>query len=237
MSAALLSLLLAPAAPKSDFSVKDTRAIGYEYALCSIKRRQAQEQAREVILSNIDNRTLISKYPALASGDCLAQASRRPFSAIEMRFPGDSIRYGLADALFAKELAGTSPRDMSGAAPLQHAVVDDSKYQPELGRKLSKGKLEEAERAKAVAAGSASLSRFGECVVRRDAVNSHALLAAKPSSPEESKAFISLQPTFARCLTVGQTFKTNKMMMRGTLAVNYYRLAFAPPISNAGTAE
>lgn len=223
----LLGPALASAEPRPDFSVKDTRIIAYDFATCVVKRRAAQ--AREVILANHGNDIIMKRYPGLANADCLVNAtSAKTFNDVEMRFSGDFIRYGLADALFATELAAVPPRDLSGVARLHHMVVDESAYLPEPGKKVGKRRLAELQGQRAIAAGSAALSRFGECVVRRDSRNSHALLAAKPSMPEETRALASLQPAFSTCLSEGQTFKTNRMMMRGTIAINYYRLAFAP---------
>jgi len=229
-----LSAVVATAAPRPDFNVKDTRVIAYDYATCVVKRRAAQ--AREVILANHDNGVILKRYPALANGDCLVKAtSAKSFSDVEMKFTGDFIRYGLADALFAAELAAVPPRDLRDVAQLEHAVVDESAYRPEPGKKVSKRRAEELERARGIAASSAALSRFGECVVRLDSRNSHALLAAKPSTSEETRAFAGLQTAFSTCLSEGQTFKTNRMTMRGTIAINDYRLTFAPPATKAET--
>lgn len=237
---AVTPLLLAPAvafaAPKPDFDAKDTRAIAYDYAGCTVKRRHAQ--AREVILANLDNSAILKRYPALARGECLVDATQKKTSSgVEMRFPGDTIRYGLADALFATDLAAVAPRDLSAAAPLTHARVDESEYEPEPGKKISKRRAEEMEKARSIAVGSAAISRFGECVVRRDSRNSHKLLAAKPTTSEESRAFADLQPAFEACLAAGRTFKTNRTMMRETIAINYYRLAFAPLAPKADVAR
>lgn len=234
-SASLLSVA-ASAEPRPDFSIKDTRVVAYDYATCVVKRKAAQ--AREVILANHGNGVILKKYPGLANESCLVSAtSGKAFGDVEMKFSGDFIRYGLADALFAADLATFAPRDFSTVARLEHNVVDESTYQPEPGKKVGKRRAEELERSRAIAVGSAALSRFGECVVRLDGRNSHALLTAKPSTLEETRAFASLQPAFSTCLSDGQTFKTNRMMMRGTIAINYYRLAFAPAASKADTVQ
>lgn len=233
----ILTLLLpaaVAAAPRPDFTVKDTRVVAYDYATCIVKRKA--QQAREVILANHDNGVIMKKYPALMSGDCLVNATRGKTSgSVQMKFNGDFIRYGLADALFAAELAAVPPRALAEVARLEHAVVDESAYLPEPGKKLNKRRADKLQRARAIATGSAALSRFGECVVRVDSRNSHAMLTAKPSTPEETRAFATLRTAFSTCLSEGSTFTTNRMMMRGTIAINYYRLAFAPLASKAET--
>ena len=75
--------------------------------------------------------------------------------------------------------------------------------------------------------GFSYLSRYGECVVRADPAGSRALLAAKPETPEEASRFAALRLALATCLPEGHTLEFGKLALRGTIAVNYYRLAKA----------
>ena len=71
------------------------------------------------------------------------------------------------------------------------------------------------------------LSYFGECVVRADPGNSKALLAASPDSRDEGIAIAALGKSLSGCLEAGRTLELNKTNLRGTVALNYYRLAKA----------
>ena len=71
------------------------------------------------------------------------------------------------------------------------------------------------------------LSRFGECVVRVDPAASKALLMTDRGSADERAAFGGLSTALGTCLAEGKTLNFNKASLRGSIAVNYYRLAAA----------
>jgi hypothetical protein len=48
-----------------------------------------------------------------------------------------------------------------------------------------------------------------------------------PNSPEEASQFAAMQQSLGACLPAGQQLKFGKLDLRGTIAVNYYRLAKA----------
>jgi len=71
------------------------------------------------------------------------------------------------------------------------------------------------------------ISRYGECVVRVNPAAVRALLLSRPETDEERTRFTALSTAFGTCLPEGQTLSFGKLPLRGTLAVNYYRLAMA----------
>ena len=75
---------------------------------------------------------------------------------------------------------------------------------------------------------SDALSTVGECAVRANPQGAHSLLSARLNSNEESAAVQAMMPAFASCLPKGQQVRFNILSLRGTVAVNYYRLALAP---------
>ena len=79
-----------------------------------------------------------------------------------------------------------------------------------------------------VLAQSATINRFGECIVRQNPQGAHALLVTGVLKPEENAAFSALKPTMGTCLAADSTVTLNKMMLRGSIAYNYVRLANAP---------
>jgi hypothetical protein len=73
----------------------------------------------------------------------------------------------------------------------------------------------------------AFLSHYGECIVRADTAGAKALLLATPDSADEAARFAALGPSLSRCLPEGTTLRFGKVTLRGSVAINYYRLAYA----------
>ncbi len=81
------------------------------------------------------------------------------------------------------------------------------------------------------------LATIGECAVRANAAGAHALLQARLNSKEELQAMQALMPAFSTCIPNGRKVQFDLTTLRGTVAVNYYRLAFAPPMAAPETAK
>ena len=225
LGAVLAACLPAPAAAQSnsDFSTKETRELTHDYARCVVASRAAK--ASEVILANLDNSAILRDYSSLIVRECLAREVMLP---VRMRFGGDLYRYALADALVAREFADQPVPDLSAVPRLTHRDPGPapSATLPN-GKRVKKRDYETARHRHAAATAYAWLSRYGECVVRVDAASSLALLVTKPDSPAETAAFAALKPALARCLPEGETLKFGKVALRGSVAINYYRLAHA----------
>jgi hypothetical protein len=221
----VLALLVAPsmAAAQSDVSTAETRALMHAYARCVVGAQPAR--ASEAILRNADNSTILREYRRLIVPECL---SREVKQTTEMRFGGDLYRYALADALVRRELAVQPVPDFDKVPRLTHR---EAGAQPTPiaanGKRLSKRKYEAALKSYHEDVGYSFLSKYGECVVRVDPANSKALLMATPDSAPEAVVFKALQPALATCLAEGQTLTFGKVALRGTIAINYYRLAHA----------
>jgi hypothetical protein len=222
---------MAPAAaPYSDYSTKETRALMHAYAKCVIKRQPAK--AAEAILANVDNSTILKRYPMLLSGECLGNAAREN---VQMRFTGDLYRYALADALVNRELAGWTVPDL---APVPHLAHRDPGEPPARvtakGRRIGKRNYAAALDAYEREVGYAYLSRYGECIVRSDPKGTKALLLTGPDAPAETAAFNALRPAFQACLTEGRTLRFGRVALRGSVAINFYRLAHTARAAAAG---
>jgi len=233
-SAALAAVALpAAAAPQndSDLSTRETRAVVHAYAKCVVAK--APRKAAEAIQRNVDNRTMLKEYPVLMNPDCLETGPR---VAMEARFTGDLYRYALADALVVRDLAAFTGNDFSAVPKLEYRLQADAPAAVDSkGRPLNKKKYEAAvaayERNRVVA----YVALYGECVARTAPAETQALLLTKPDSPEESLRFKALAPALGGCLASGETLRFGKVTLRGTLAMNYYRLATAARVAGTRT--
>ena len=227
--AAAAMAALALAAPglaqgnESDFSTKEIRAVMHGYARCIVAKQGGK--ASQALIRNLDNSTILRRYPMLIDGDCLTDETRTPAT---MRFQGDLYRYALADALVNRELAAAPVPALDGVAPLEQQPLRD-KPEPLASdaSKSSRRKYEKAMDDYREALSNQFLARYGECVVRLDASTAKALLLTAPDSAEEAASFGRLRTALATCLPEGETLRFGKVALRGSIAINYFRLAHA----------
>ena len=66
------------------------------------------------------------------------------------------------------------------------------------------------------------------CVVRADPKATRAVLDAKPTTPEESKAITAIVPNLGACMPQGVTMTLNKSTVRTLVAVGFYLLSEPP---------
>lgn len=212
------------AAPQqSDYSVKDTRRLMAEYAKCVVDRHP--KQAAEALLRNVDNGTILKQYRMLIDGECLVRSTH---ASAKMSFSGDLYRYALADALVAREFAGASVGDLSTVPPLDNLDLPDvPRPPPASASKAEIQRFEKAQKSYEDAKAFRLFNAFGECVVRMDPSSAHALLVTTPESADEAAHFSLLQPALGECLPEGKTLTFGKVVLRGSIAVSYYRLAHA----------
>jgi hypothetical protein len=211
---------------ESDYSEKEAARVFYDFASCAAKSRP--KAARAAVLSQLPNDELIKRYPALVSSDCLEEES------VALRLPGDILRYGLADWLVRTDYPTGFPQDLGQVPPLEHRQVLDADYMPKPGKTLKPKELEQLQKRKEAAEAYRIMSIYGECVVRLDVAGAHALILSKAGSAEQKAAFDALQPALAECLPEGTTIAFKPLTLRGTIALNFYRLASAPRTLPAG---
>lgn len=229
----LIALPVVVAAMPTSADSKDdqrTRKLMHDYARCVI--RSSHDQAAEAILSNADNSTIMKRYSGLVNGECLGRIA----PGAEMRFGGDLYRYALADALVSADYAASGESDFSNRLPLAHLPMrEHSELDASLASIKSARRRKEAEDSFSKANGVAWLSRYGECVARASPVKARLWLLTPPDTPEETSRINDMRPAFSRCLGDG-TLKFNRITIRGTVAINYYRLARATARPIAGKA-
>ncbi|MBA3729817.1 MAG: hypothetical protein H0W92_03295 [Sphingomonas sp.] len=207
----------------SDLTVGETRQLLHRYGICVVKGQRAR--ASEALLANISNGILLAKYGRLIDGTCLPV---EPGKVVKVRFQGDQYRYALADALVAMEFASQPAPVLNSVPRLDHRDPGEAP-----SRLTAKGKPRKekdyqlALRHYDMARGSAYLSRYGECVVRTDPAAARALLLTQPASSEETSGFAAMRTALGTCLPEKETLNLSKLALRGTISINYYRLAHA----------
>lgn len=201
---------------------KHTIEINYAYADCVVKR--AHDLAAKAILGNVRNGEILHHYSGLIIPDCLVSAAN---GGVEMSFGGDLYRYALAGALVRKDLVSRSLDDLNQVAPLDHLSVDEAPRQ-NADPKFSKRKQAKLAKSYRESIATNFLSEYGECVVRADPAGAKAVLLSKPMKPDETTTFKALMPALQNCMPANNTLAFGPLMLRGSLSINYYRLAYAP---------
>lgn len=220
----------ANALAKSKTSEEDrVRKITYDYAACVVHRKH--DLAAEVILSNHGNRMILDNYSRLIDSDCMEKAA----GAVSVSFPADLYRYALADALVNMDFSAQEPTSFADRLPLAHPPMPSAiELDAALAATKSKSKRADIQENYDRVVGIAWLSQYGECIVRQSPKEARYLLLTPPNTPEETSRINALRPVFADCLPEGMlTF--NRLTLRGTIALNYYRLAMATPQLAAGS--
>jgi hypothetical protein len=214
MTIGLAGISIATSTPTAQtiISTEETRKFAYKYGACAVARHP--RGASEAVLRNADSLTLTRRYSALADDNCLPTDS-------QIVFPGDFFIYALADALVARELATAPIPDLSKVPPLGRRSMPTFAH---LRRKFGyDAALSAAYNAEVFGA----LDDYGECVVRQSPAKANALLMTEPESAAESDRFEALSPALLACTPEDKTLKLTKFLLRGTIALNYYRLAQA----------
>lgn len=206
---------------KSDLSVKETRRLLRKYGECVVNRQE--KAASEAILADVSADEMMRRYPRLIEAFCLPIP---PAGTLKVRFQGDQYHYALAEALVAKEYIDLPAPDLARVQPLYHrAVGPPPSPTTASGKPLSPRDYTAAVAAYQRTQGFRLLAAYGECVVRADPNASRALLLTVPDTREETAQFVALGTAFETCMPQGQGFTAGKLVLRGVIAVNYYRLA------------
>jgi hypothetical protein len=192
-------------------SETETRRVAYQYATCAVNRHLGA--ASKAVLRNVDSLILRTHFSALIDPVCLDRG--------RLVFPGEFYIYALADALVARELKVAPVPDLSNVPPLERRSIPTF---TDLKRKFG---YDAALQATYDADVFGALDEFGECVVRKSPADAKALLMTEPGSAAEPADFDALQPGLSECAPEGKTMEFRRVQLRGTIALNYYRLAHA----------
>lgn len=224
----VLGLLIAigssPASAADKKNETAVRALSADYAECVLGYQNRVALAREFLVKDLPSESLPKgKFSRLINGECLVKVAK-PENGIQMTFPGELYRYALAGALMRKDFGQTSFTDFSKVPPLQHRpfpVLDETAVPKK------KKKADEFREEYRLAWLDGFMARYAECVVRRIPQESRDLLASEVASVQEKDNFGVMADALSKCMPEGRTIRFGKEMLRGSVAVAYYRLADA----------
>lgn len=213
---------------KTPYNDSEVRRVQAKFGTCVVKKRR--DAARRYLLDHAthgsDDRDRSKLIGVLADGDCLIEAAKAT-SDVHMTLPGDTMRYALAEALIRSDLSQQRPSGFDQIPRLAQPELDESDYALKPREKPRPARLAELEKKRSEGAITVFLASFGECVVRSSPAMSRALLDTAAGSTEESTNFAALNETLGSCIGVDGQFRLNKSNTRGSIAMNYYRLASA----------
>ncbi|MFL6760409.1 hypothetical protein [Sphingomonas sp.] len=197
--------------------VDKSRPVLADFGQCAAKR--APELARSMVLSatTID---LEPKYRKLFDPDCFGKALMRAglMGAVQLEMSQWRGRTIIASALVNQDLATFDASEIKLAAPIARLTISANM----LAATGAKEREELANEQRNIA-----LETFSDCVIRANPVGSQVLLRSKINSDDEMQAIHALIPAMSGCVDRGNQFKLDRETVRGALAFNFYRLAYA----------
>lgn len=199
----------------------ETRRVVRDYSRCVVKSHG--NTASKALITDSGNGAIEHLYPELIDGGCLSSVA----GAVQLKFGGDLFRYGLAEALVSTRLVDDATTTFADRLPLAHLPMPDRvEFDAAMAEAKGNRQRDEAQKKYSRQVAIAWLSRYGECIARQEPVKARYWLLTAADSSEEISRINDLRPAFSTCLGEG-TIKFNRTTMRGTVAINYYRLALA----------
>ena len=209
------------------------------YARCTV--RNHHNSARDMILSNVDNKSMERKFGDIYTEEPLAFVPNcRELILISRSvvIEPDAFRASVAEVLVKKDHSDGAAGDFTNVLPLTHIQAEsDQAYNV----KISAAKFEK-QRARIKKSHDQDVSRswlsvYGECVVRFNTTASRDWVVSKLGSAAEAEAISLIKPALSACLLEGEALTFDKYTLRGTLAINYYRMAMADGATSKGSSN
>lgn len=218
------------------------RAAMAEYGQCIVKREPGR--SRDFVLSGSFMSRRDQDEQALLGMECMPgeklirQAIGQKggtVSRARLRLPDSVIRWAIAQSLFDRDAAKLAAADFSAIPVLKYEEPYPVRTTTEDGDPLPEKRIAEQQRRFEEKAGDVALAKLGECVARIDSAGTKAVLVTTIDTAEELSALKSVTPALSKCLPAGQTLKLDRMSLRGSLAVAFYRLANAVQSNGAAS--
>jgi len=220
-----LALALAVAGPR-DLSTEDSREVMRDFSRCMAKHHA--KEATAIVNWDPTDQTP-EGFSRLFKSDCLPRGG---ISGLEMRGKLTHYRYALAEALLHRAYDDAMPAGVATAEPLKHPAIPAGAPLPVRWRGDAAGWQEQV----ALSQAYAYVSAFGECLVRTAPDRAWALLKTEVVSKGEQAALEALAPAMSGCVSKGQQVELNKFNVRGSIALNFYRLAMTTRGGTGGEA-
>lgn len=224
MKRLVLTLALAVAAQPAvaETSPQEARVILAKFGACIVKREPAA--ARDFVLSGDFFEARRPEHARIFQRECYPDQSRNA----RMGFSSDVLRGAMAEALLAPDLARIDVNGFTAIPPLRWAEPRPVKTIGDDGKPLNAKRIASEQKWFAVLTGDVLRARLGECVVRTNPDAARGVLTAPINIPAELAALQAISPALSQCIVAGQTVGFDRMTLRGTIAVAFYRLANAP---------
>ena len=220
-----LAFLLA-ATPLFDLSSPHSRGVMAEFAECMA--RSYNRDARLLVAID-DASALTPEQRKSFRPECLFKTK-----ASALRGGHALYRYALAEALIRRDYRKTLPPDPALAAPITHPILAADAPMPSTWA-ASGSSADQWSAFRDRGRAYSVVSAFGDCVVRAAPAKSWALLQTKVTSAAEKAAMAGLSAEMGSCVPAGTKIELSPNNIRGTIALNYYRLSQAPRAASGGT--
>ena len=213
-----------------------------EYGQCIVKREPVR--SRDFILSGSfmsrrdqDERALLG-IECMPGEKLIREAIGQKggtVSRARLRLPDAVIRWAIAQSLFDRDAIKLNAADFSAIPALKYEEPYPVRTTTEDGDPLPEKRIAEQQRRFDEKAGDVAMAKLGECVARTDSAATRAVLVTTIDTMDELSALKSVTPALSKCLPAGQTLKLDRMSLRGSLAVAFYRLASAAQSNGAAS--
>jgi hypothetical protein len=201
------------------------------FARCVVERHHP-EAAAYALSDYADWRTAPRTTPAaLEDQSCVPATASQADASLLLKLPENSIKFALADALVRQEFPVFDAAVILTARPLKSSSLVDALYPPGACRQCGAKQLAEVQQARARMSAIVAPIVFGECAVRTDPSHAHALVMAPPGSSQEKAMLEALAAALGSCVAQGGQFAATRPMLRGIIAISYYRVAHAPRLA------
>ncbi len=219
----MIGLLFLAAAAPVPVTTSQSREVMRDFAECMV--RSYNRDARTLVAID-DTAILTPAQTQLFRSECL-----RRTGASMLKGSHSLYRFALAEALLHRDYRKAPPPNPALAAPIDHPIFAANAAQPATYKPTGATAWPDfRDRARAYSV----VSAFGDCVVRAGPAKAWALLQTKVSSPAEKAALAGLAPEMGSCVPAGAKIELSPNNIRGSIALNYYRLSLAPRAAASG---
>ena len=218
-------------------ATSDYRPLVAQYAQC-IAGRDRAGASDFALRKNVEwTKTGEWKVRRLIDKSCVpSQATQEQAGTLKKMTP-EMLRQPIAEALVRLEFPAADAKLIATAQPLASGGLIESLWPSNACDKCDAEQRKKFEETRVRTSASMAPYIFAECAVRADPGNAHKLLMADVNSASETSAFSALSPAFGQCVAEDAKINSSRTVLRGLIALSYYRLAHAPRVAAAGVSK